>query len=168
MSPSFPSYIHVDAVSEWAEPGTDLHPEFGDRIEMSRWLGAYKHWAFYIGSDIVVNFTGVENPASKSKSEKLQIVQSDLRETIGQSPARINNGDDAENFSPATRPEVAERMLHFMENWPEYNVVSNNCEHFTNYCRYGKKFSKQMDKYDVNGCYNPERTGHVGPTGQPM
>ncbi len=124
----------------------------------------------YLGNDIVVNFTGADNPASKSKSDKVKILQTNLYETIGHSPltsARINNGDDARYFKPATRADVTERIQHFMDNWPVYNFVANNCEHFTNYCRYEIRFSNQVDKYDVNSrYYNPDRTGFVDSSGR--
>ncbi len=154
--------FQIDLVTEWVYPGTKLDPVFGDRIEMSRWIGVYKHWALYLGNDIVVNFTGADNPASKSKSDKVKILQSNLYETIGQSPARINNELDAMYFRPTTRADVTRRIQYFMDTWPEYSVVSNNCEHFTNYCRYEKRISKQVNP--AVG-YNPVQHGFVSPAG---
>ncbi len=65
-------------------------------------------------------------------------------------------------FRPATRADVTRRIQHFMDTWPDYNVVSNNCEHFTNYCRYEKRFSKQIN---AAVGYNPAVTGWVSPSG---
>ncbi|XP_072016684.1 phospholipase A and acyltransferase 2-like [Amphiura filiformis] len=143
-------------VSEWVSSGKKLSPVYGDRIEMNRWLGVYQHWALYIGNDIVVNFTDVENPSGKKKADKVKIIQSDMYKTIATSSARINNSDDAKYFKPANRDEVNKRIQKFMDTRPGYNVKTNNCEHFVNYCRYEVAFSKQADPTTF---YNPNSGG---------
>ncbi len=129
-------------VTEWTT-STTLEPIFGDRIEMSRSFGLYKHWALYMGNDIVVNFINVDNPRSKKKADKVKVQQSNLYDTIGRSSWRIDNSDDVHLYQPATRTEVTGRIQEFVDIWPNYNLVGNNCEHFVNYCRYGERYSLQ-------------------------
>ncbi|XP_072027712.1 uncharacterized protein [Amphiura filiformis] len=63
-----------------------------------------------------------------------------------------------EFFTHDTMPtslDVKRRIQTYKDNWPSYNVYSNNCEHFVNYCRYEKRFSKQVD-IDIRLIYDPE------------
>ena len=56
--------------------------------------------------------------------------------------------------SPRSREEIVETAEYYLENkeeWGEYSLVSNNCEHFATYCATGKKKSGQVVKGVVAG-----------------
>ena len=61
---------------------------------------------------------------------------------------RVNNGSDA--IYPRESVEKIKSKLSSIQSMKEligpYNPESNNCEHFVNYIRYGKKFSDQVTK----------------------
>ena len=47
------------------------------------------------------------------------------------------------------RDEIVEKARYYLKNpeeWGEYNLVFNNCEHFATYCATGKKKSGQIQK----------------------
>ena len=54
--------------------------------------------------------------------------------------------------SPRSREEIVETAEYYLKNeeeWGEYSLVSNNCEHFATYCATGVKISGQIEKTAV-------------------
>jgi hypothetical protein len=63
------------------------------------------------------------------------------------SPCRIDNSLDTDH-PPFSQEEIKRRALDVVEgreDYPRYNLVNNNCEHFASWVRNGVKISKQVD-----------------------
>ncbi len=116
----------------------------GDVIYARRWkLGiiTYRHFGVYIGDGKVVNYQG--EPGDENNTEKAMIVISTLEE--------FANGDkvkaDKLRKDAFSADETVRRALSFVgKGKGEYSLIFNNCEHFANFCKYGKKFSNQVKK----------------------
>lgn len=52
-------------------------------------------------------------------------------------------------FPPVRVVETATSLLNGQTRWDEFNLISNNCEHFATYCKTGVAKSKQTEKIEV-------------------
>jgi len=130
----------------------------GDHISFYR--GVYYHHAIVIRASrnkiIIVSFTSpgermlgnglmyqtVQNPPLSKKGTCIAMEEYDAvgfqRETV-----YVYDYDDCFDDE-----EVVQRALSVQKGvieWSEYNLVSNNCEHFATWCKTGRKESKQVD-----------------------
>lgn len=51
-------------------------------------------------------------------------------------------------FPPSKVVETATSLLNGLTKWDEFNLISNNCEHFATYCKTGVAKSKQTEKIE--------------------
>ncbi|XP_076361140.1 lethal (1) G0469 NlpC/P60 domain-containing protein isoform X2 [Tachypleus tridentatus] len=128
----------------------------GDMIEFQR--EGYNHWALYAGKEIVFHraspskndlcglFSQTQNRDTKSH-EFGKVMKERLQVVWGDSKARINNSKDSE-YLPFNQRKIIQRAVKEMNECSigqsDFNIVSNNCEHFVTYCRYGTGFSEQV------------------------
>ena len=130
----------------------------GDHIYTYR-LG-YSHHGIYIGSDSydVIHVSGKTKTSAQVKSCKLE-------EFLWGHPLRLVAYGSSENYRAykmnstcyctKSRPasEVVATAQYFLEHpneWGDYNLVRNNCEHFAFYCKTRIQFS---DQTGVGECY---------------
>ncbi|XP_038053216.1 uncharacterized protein LOC119725734 [Patiria miniata] len=158
--------INFGLVCEWCPPDPSPRLHVGDRLEFSRTL-PYAHWGIYVGDwegkhHQVVHFApaadGNAKLFSKNKSfslessakDKPELCVDDIWEVSGNDKVKINN--DRDHFwPPLVRTDILDKMKHQLDsqsdgNKPVYRLFSNNCEHFVNYCRYGKHHSDQVNR----------------------
>lgn len=132
---------------------TEYDFEVGDLLEIKR--GLYSHWVVYCGNQEVIHMTGDGYQGSSLASnsaftisgvtyEKAIIRKQDLRDVVGDATVIKNNKLDSSHraFSPAEILRRAKSKIGPVV----YDVIWNNCEHFVNWCRYGKNVSEQADK----------------------
>ena len=104
-------------------------------------IANYCHYGVYVGKNEVIHFT---EDNGKGKLEKVS-----LEDFADGRPADIQT-----NFSlhgRHSKKDTAMKALEIyqmedpelLEEWAEYNLMSNNCEHFANYCATGVKYSIQ-------------------------
>jgi len=123
----------------------NLVPEKGDILRVQRPLGYY-HFGIYADNGEVIHFSGA-NSDSVNDSKNVSIIKTSFE--------RFEDGDQVEvnaDFdSPFTRDEIVERAMSFLgQKTPggkPYNFITHNCEHFANYCYYGRNISNQV----ING-----------------
>lgn len=112
----------------------------GDVLSVNR--GLYKHYGVYVGNDTVVHFSGEEG-------HELSALRACIRKT---SLDDFSKGGEvqietkcSESFS---RKETVMRALGAVGSEKgKYALPWNNCEHFANWCRYGKKRSVQVEQF---------------------
>lgn len=126
---------------------SQLNP--GDLIEFKRKL--YSHWALYIGNSKLIHFHGnIGNRASHLNIsgvqlpyvKNAQVMISNYWDVIEDSYAFRNNLFD-KLMKPLPLEEILGRAYEKVGHH-DFNIVSNNCEHFVKYCRYGISSSDQM------------------------
>ena len=113
----------------------------GDIIRAFR--GIYFHYGVYVGADKVVHFCSVGN-------NELESATADIVET---SLLRFSKGDplsiDTSETPIFERDEIVRRARSVIGTMQgSYNLLSNNCEHFANWCRCGKLVSHQKNFVD--------------------
>uniref|UniRef100_T1IPG3 LRAT domain-containing protein n=1 Tax=Strigamia maritima TaxID=126957 RepID=T1IPG3_STRMM len=83
------------------------------------------------------------NIATTSQIGKIHV--QDIRSVLENDRVRINNAKD-EKWRPKEVEEIVARanaVLYGVYSAP-YNLLTNNCQHFANSCRYGKSRSQQV------------------------
>uniref|UniRef100_A0A8C4N8F9 Retinoic acid receptor responder 3 n=1 Tax=Eptatretus burgeri TaxID=7764 RepID=A0A8C4N8F9_EPTBU len=125
-------------------------PQPGDLIEIFRPSGVYEHWAIYIGNGDVIHvaanglglasssasFASAFGGTPTVKKEKLKIV-------VGDNSYQINNKYD-HKYRPLPAKEIVEAALSRVGQKVDYDVFTNNCEHFVTLLRYGEPDSEQL------------------------
>jgi len=114
-------------------------PVKADHIRTSR--GLYNHHGIYITDDEVIHFAsdGDDNLLGTTN----QIISTDLAAFLrgGDCEVKIYTDDElADLYQPHEIISFARASL----GEDGYNVVFNNCEHFTNYCTLGRFHSHQI------------------------
>lgn len=117
----------------------------GDILRVFR--GFYFHYGVYVGNGRVVHFCS-------TTSNELDALSADIVET---SLSRFSKGDtvsvDTQIPSSFDREEIVRRARKSIgTKLGTYNLLSNNCEHFANWCRCGRSVSTQVR--DVDNLFN--------------
>lgn len=117
-------------------------PVYGSQIKVNR--GLYSHHGIYIDDDHVIHFASLI-PGHETDPESASIVETTLDEFLkgGILEVRKYTKEEMKNLRPAKEiVEYAKSKL----GTKGYNIVTNNCEHFSNECAFGKRTSEQVNK----------------------
>lgn len=118
----------------------------GDVLKAHR--GLYWHYGVYVGCGKVVHFSSIgKNEMDASSAD---IILTTLKTFSRDDRVSLDKLEEA-TFSPA---EIAQRAMSAIGTKKgTYNLISNNCEHFANWCRCGKLVSHQKLMVDkIVGC----------------
>ncbi|XP_013063866.2 phospholipase A and acyltransferase 2-like [Biomphalaria glabrata] len=128
--------------------------KLGDRVRFDR--GFYSHWGIHIGRGKIVHLAGRGNDGINAnvhigysfsiagvQFSKAEICIEDFWSVVDDSKAYIDNSLDSklEAYDPFTVVSNATQRLGEVG----YNLIYSNCEHFVNWCRYGKCKSDQVE-----------------------
>ena len=117
-------------------------PSYGDQIRVNR--GLYFHHGIYVSDDEIIQYAspkGSEISAataliiSTSLSQFLNGGEVEVREYNREELDRVRSKDDIVKFAKSK----------LGTGLGEYNLINNNCEHFSNYCAFGVKESNQVE-----------------------
>lgn len=110
----------------------------GDVLSVNR--GLYRHYGVYVGNNTVVHFAGDKD---FEISPKHAFIQKTSLEDFSKRNEVQTETRCGESFS---RKETVMRALNAVgSERGKYALPWNNCEHFANWCRYGKKRSAQVE-----------------------
>ena len=132
--------------SDFVDPRSLVdHLRPGDMIQkkgnlLYQWF--YSHFAIYIGRREIVHVTSPNNRGQGQAVIRRERMEDAFR---GELVRKNNHLDNAPGFRSKIRESlkiVIAARGRVGESW-EYNVVTNNCEHFATLCRYGSKISLQ-------------------------
>ncbi|KAH9508781.1 Phospholipase A and acyltransferase 3 [Bulinus truncatus] len=128
----------------------------GDRVQFKRKL-FYSHWGIYIGNGKIIHLAGEENDGINGdvrpkhvfticgqSFDKAKVCIEDFWEVVGDDTAEINNCDD--KWSSLNPEKIVARAKEKLGR-VGYNIIFDNCEHFANWCRYGRCKSDQVDNF---------------------
>lgn len=114
-------------------------PSLGNQLRVDR--GLYYHHGIYIGDNKVIQFGSTTGELDPSKAMVIETSLEDFLKDGVLEVAEYNDDELKELRSPEKIVEAAKSRL----GETGYNIVSNNCEHFSNECAFGKKKSAQVD-----------------------
>ncbi|GFO00259.1 group XVI phospholipase a2-like protein [Plakobranchus ocellatus] len=124
----------------------------GSLLEIDQ--GNYKHWAIYIGDRKVCHLTveavmgGPSFTASLAclKTNKGKILVQLFRDMLaGETPPVFVNNSRDSKWTPRSAEDIVTSALSYAGQKVRYDLVTFNCEHFANECRYGIKASLQVE-----------------------
>lgn len=114
-------------------------PSFGDQIKVNR--GLYSHHGIYIGNDRVIQFgstTGELDP------EKAMVIETSLEDFLKGGELLVAEYTPEELKKKRSPEEIVKyAKAHLGEMG--YDIINNNCEHFSNECAFGERKSMQVD-----------------------
>ena len=115
----------------------------GDMIQVKgnfivQWF--YSHFAVFIGNGAIVHVASSGNSYyGKTVVERALMVD----EFKGKLVRKNNHLDNTDGFHIKPLPQIVRTAREQVgEPW-DYNLSTNNCEHFATWCRYGRKISLQ-------------------------
>ncbi|KAK0065884.1 HRAS-like suppressor 2 [Biomphalaria pfeifferi] len=126
----------------------------GDRVKFDR--GLYTHWGIYAGFGQIIHLAGEDDDGIGAKFNstnlfsiggklftKAEVRIDDFWKVVGTDTAEKDNSLDTKwrAFNPQTIVRNAREKIGKIG----YNIISANCEHFTNWCRYGQCKSEQVE-----------------------
>lgn len=114
----------------------------GDVLEVVR--GLYSHYGVYAGDGKVIHFTADDGSGhSETDPNNADIIETDL--SVFQKGGHINVDNQEE--AKYSRDEIVSRARALIGTQKgNYDLVTNNCEHFAKYCKTGSKISDQVDE----------------------
>uniref|UniRef100_A0A2C9M771 LRAT domain-containing protein n=1 Tax=Biomphalaria glabrata TaxID=6526 RepID=A0A2C9M771_BIOGL len=129
----------------------------GDRIEITRLRYVFAHWGISEGQSDIIHFwterpsislenvktfvtSLIENRRMLTRDRDFTIRKDDLFRVIGlnEDGCLVNNSLDT--VCPPFERDLIVKRANDEIDYPDtngYNIISNNCEHFVNRCRYG-------------------------------
>ncbi|TKR63109.1 hypothetical protein L596_026984 [Steinernema carpocapsae] len=153
-----------ELTSRWLQAEDLIHfLEMGDLIEFRRVVRdrhhVYTHWAVYLGFmegvHLVIHLSngesdfGVDMDLPRRDSIKLKLTNQaevtvrtdEFAMVAGPDFCRINNDVDSV-INPFPPVIIRDRALQYLGTG-DYSILSNNCEHFAKWARYGSRESRQ-------------------------
>ena len=117
-------------------------PEYGDQIRVNR--GLYFHHGIYVSDNEVIQYASPKG--SEISPATALIIKTSLNQFLngGEVEVRVYSSEELKKV------RSKEEIVKFAESklgtgLGEYNLISNNCEHFSNYCAFGVKESNQVE-----------------------
>ncbi|XP_059711456.1 phospholipase A and acyltransferase 1-like [Haemorhous mexicanus] len=128
-------------------------PQPGDLIEIDR--PGYQHWALYVGDGYVIHVTdegasSISLSSSSIHAKRAKVKKQLLKVVVENHNWRVNNKYDC-SFTPFPVKEIIRRAEQRIGMEVQYNVLTNNCEHFVTELRYGVRVSEQVEKAAAGG-----------------
>lgn len=116
----------------------------GDIIYTERKHGLYSHYGIYVGENQVVHFSAPRG--KETDAENADIIQTSIEEFLHGDKLFVLRDKPDSDYKPFPPHVIVERAKSKIGNCRgTYSLVSNNCEHFAYWCRYGVKESIQVD-----------------------
>lgn len=122
----------------------NIKPVYGNQIRVNR--GMYYHHGIYEDDNHVYQFAAPQG--SEVSSENALIIYTTLEEFLkgGEVEVRVYDENEINDVrSPEEVVNYAKSKLG--TGLGTYNLVSNNCEHFSNMCAFGVAKSNQVDDF---------------------
>ncbi len=108
---------------------------------------SYYHHGIYIGDDTVIHFGEGNSETDLQNADANTVHMSSLSEFLNGAFPEVRSYSFKEKLILRKSSDIiaeAKKML----GSGGYNLITNNCEHFSNYCAFGVKYSKS-DKVSI-------------------
>lgn len=117
-------------------------PNYGDQIRVNR--GLYFHHGIYVSDDEVIQYASPKG--SEISPETALIISTTLDEFLKGGVVEVREYNNEELKKIRSKDEIVKFAKSKLgTGLGEYNLIDNNCEHFSNYCAFGEKKSNQVE-----------------------
>ena len=117
-------------------------PNYGDQIRVNR--GLYYHHGIYVSDNEVIQYASPKG--SEISPETALIISTTLDEFLKGGVVEVREYDNNELNKVRSKDEIVKSAKSQLgTGLGEYNLIDNNCEHFSNYCAFGEKKSNQVE-----------------------
>lgn len=117
-------------------------PNYGDQIRVNR--GLYYHHGIYVNDNEVIQYASPKG--SEISPETALIISTTLDEFLKGGVVEVREYDNNELNKVRSKDEIVKfAKSQLGTGLGEYNLIDNNCEHFSNYCAFGEKKSNQVE-----------------------
>ena len=117
-------------------------PKKGDHIRVKRQL--YYHHGIYVSDTEVIHFSG-RNSDGILDWENCEIIVTTLSEFLNGGRLEVRRYLKCEKCKINDEDYIVQKAKSYIGK-KGYNLFTNNCEHFANYCTMDKRVSEQVDK----------------------
>lgn len=114
-------------------------PSLGDQIKVNR--GIYDHHGIYIGDDKVIQFGSTTGELDPSKA---MVIETSLDDFLKGGELLVATYTEEELKKRRNPNEIVEYAKAHLGD-KGYDLINNNCEHFSNECAFGEHKSFQVD-----------------------
>jgi hypothetical protein len=115
-------------------------PEYGSQIRVNR--GLYYHHGIYESDDCVYQFASPEG--SEISPETAVVCTTTLKKFLNGGDLEVREYTEEELKELKPKDEIIKYAKEHLGEMG-YNLISNNCEHFSNRCAFGKSESEQVN-----------------------
>ena len=117
-------------------------PEMGSQIRVNR--GLYYHHGIYESDDVIYQFA---SPVGSEVSPATAIIcTTSLDNFLKGGELEVREYNEEELNKKRSNEEIIEFAKSKLgSNMGGYNIISNNCEHFSNLCAFNESKSNQVD-----------------------
>jgi hypothetical protein len=115
-------------------------PEYGSQIRVNR--GLYYHHGIYESDDCVYQFASPE--PSEISPETAVVCTTTLKKFLNGGDLEVREYTEEELKELKPKDEIIKYAKEHLGEMG-YNLISNNCEHFSNRCAFGKSESEQVN-----------------------
>ena len=117
-------------------------PSYGDQIRVNR--GLYYHHGIYEDDNHVYQYASRDN--NELDPSKALIISTTLDEFLKGGVVEVRDYNSEELKKVRSKSDIVKCAKdHLNTGIGEYDLISNNCEHFSNYCAFGEKVSNQVN-----------------------
>lgn len=119
-----------------------IKPSYGDQIRVNR--GLYFHHGIYVSDDEVIQYASPKG--SEISAPNALIISTTLDEFLKGGEVEVRIYNDEEKTKVRSKDDIVKFAKSKLgTGLGEYDLINNNCEHFSNYCAFGEKFSNQVN-----------------------
>ena len=117
-------------------------PSYGDQIRVNR--GLYFHHGIYVSDDEVIQYASPKG--SEISAKTALIIKTSLDTFLNGGEVEVRKYDSEELKKVRSKDEIVKfARTKLGSGLGEYDLINNNCEHFSNYCAFGIKESNQVE-----------------------
>jgi|SRR5579871_2419079 len=128
------SVRRANAAAGWHVPGLKQEPQLGAHLTTSR--HGYTHHGVYVGAGQVVHYSGLSNFWQCGPVEEVSLAAFAKGRTV----------QVVRHTTPRYSPEAVVRRARSRLGEDDYRLLTNNCEHFCNWCLSGVSRSVQVER----------------------
>jgi len=117
-------------------------PSYGDQIRVNR--GLYYHHGIYVSDDEVIQYASPKG--SEISAKTALIIKTNLDTFLNGGEVEVRKYNSEELKKVRSKDEIVKFARSKLgSGLGEYDLINNNCEHFSNYCAFGIKESNQVE-----------------------